>query len=414
MKPDTKADILPDIKPSDRGENVGLLEPMRLSEDVRERGPLLDLALELATQAAALHRSLPQTLVASVADLVRSMNCYYSNLIENHYTHPIDIERAMNHDYSRDEKKRDLQREARAHILVQQWIDQGGLAGRATTVEALRETHFRFCAELSEELLWVEYRETGERLRLEPGQWRLRDVRVGNHVPVSPGAVPRFMDRFEQGYRDLGRTEAILAIAAAHHRFAWIHPFLDGNGRVARLMSHGMLLEVVGGDGLWSVARGLARQVDEYKKHLAACDMPRRNDLDGRGHLSQEALLEFTRFFLSACLDQVQFMEGLMQPALLRTRILQWAAEEVHLGRLHPRSGQVLEAILYRGELPKAALDDLLGVTERQSRRIVAPLAERGVFVSAGPREPYRLAFPAALAHRWMPGLFPDKPDEAA
>lgn len=70
------------------------------------------------------------------------------------------------------------------------------------------------------------------------------------------------------------------------------------------------------------MARGLARNAGEYKTLLANCDLARRNDLDGRGNLSEEALAEFTRFFLTICIDQVAFMEGLMQPERLRARIL--------------------------------------------------------------------------------------------
>ena len=55
------------------------------------------------------------------------MNCYYSNLIEGHNTHPVDIERALAGDYSTDPEKRDLQLEAKAHIAVQKWIDEGGM-----------------------------------------------------------------------------------------------------------------------------------------------------------------------------------------------------------------------------------------------------------------------------------------------
>ncbi len=43
------------------------------------------------------------------------MNCYYSNLIEGHDTHPVDIERALRHDYSDDPRTRNLQLEAAAH-----------------------------------------------------------------------------------------------------------------------------------------------------------------------------------------------------------------------------------------------------------------------------------------------------------
>jgi Fic family protein len=155
---------------------------------------------------------------------------------------PLDIERALHGEYSKDAKKRDLQLEAKAHITVQQWIDDGGLKARAVTADCIREIHRRFCELLPDDLLWVEDPTTKERIKVIPGELRRRDVTVGSHIPVSPAAVPRFLKRFEEVYGRIGKTETILATAAAHHRLAWIHPFLDGNGRVARLMSHATLL----------------------------------------------------------------------------------------------------------------------------------------------------------------------------
>ena len=332
-----------DIRPEDRGETVSLMEPLLLGGSSRHREMLADLALDLAQKSAGFKNSLPPSLLTSLATLVRAMNCYYSNLIEGHDTHPIDIERALKDEFSQDAHKRDLQLEAKAHIHVQRWIDEGGLkSGKASSVEEIKEIHRRFCELLPEDLLWV-------------------------------------------------------------------HPFLDGNGRVARLMSHAMLLGTLDTGAVWSVARGLARNVHEYKTLLANCDLPRRNDLDGRGNLGEEALAEFTRFFLTVCIDQVNFMEGLMQPDRLRTRILLWAEEEIRLGLLPPKSGAILGAILYRGELPRGEADTIVGTGERQARRIVSALIEHGVLESETPRGPLRLTFPAALGHRWMPGLFPEK-----
>jgi Fic family protein len=136
---------------------------------------------------------------------------------------------------------------------------------------------------LPETLLQLEDSQTKEILLVTPGELRLRDVQVGRHVPVSPGAIPRFLDRFEDVYSSLGKTNRVLAAASAHHRLLWIHPFLDGNGRVARLMSYAMLLETLNTGGIWSIARGLARNIDDYTSLLSACDQSRRNDLDGRG-----------------------------------------------------------------------------------------------------------------------------------
>ncbi len=403
---DKKEDIL---EGTDRHESVTIMAPLLIGEDSRHRGPLIDLAVDLAAKSAGFRRSLPAGSLTTLADLVRSMNCYYSNLIEGHDTHPIDIERALRNDYSADPKKRDLQLEAKAHIAVQRWIDDGNLRGLAVSADAIREIHRRFGELLPEDMLWVEEPDTHERLRVVPGELRHRDVRVGRHIPVSPGAVPRFLAHFEKVYGAVGKTDAILAAAAAHHRLLWIHPFLDGNGRVARLMSHAMLLESLDTGAAWSVARGLARNEAAYKGHLTECDLPRRNDLDGRGNLSEEALASFTRFFLETCIDQVTFMEGLMQPDRLRTRILLWVEEETRLNKLPPKAGSLIEAILYRGELPRGDVAGILGLTTRHARRIVSALIERGVFVSKGPRDPLLLAFPAALASRWMPGLFPER-----
>ncbi len=402
-------DKLPDIlEPIDRSEFVSLMEPMLIAEGSHHRHELTELALELVARSSGFSRSLPEGLCASLADLVRSMNCYYSNLIEGHNTHPVDIDRALKQQYDSDPGRRSLQKEALAHISVQKWIDEGGLKGRVFFVESIQEVHRRFCDLLPEELLQVEKKMTGERLQVIGGEFRQQDVQVGLHVPVSPGSVPRFLARYQEVYSGLGKAASIVAAAAAHHRLLWIHPFLDGNGRVARLISHAGLLECLDTRGLWSVARGLARNVTEYKNHLALCDLVRRNDLDGRGNLSEEELAAFTRFFLKTCLDQVNFMAELMKPERLRARIQLWTEEEIRLKNLPHHAGRVMDALLYRGEVPRNEVAEILGVGERHARRTMQTLIERDIVQVSGARDPYRLVFSAAHAARWLPGLFPD------
>ena len=404
-KPDIKTDITQIV---DRGELPALMEPLRIAADSRFREELNDLAIELAAKAAGFRSSLPQGISASLSHLVRAMNCYYSNLIEDHNTHPVDIERALKNDYHTDPHKRNLQLEAKAHILVQSWIDEGGLNGRALTTEGIAEIHKQFGEHLPDELLVIENPDSGERVQITPGLFRTQDVKVGKHIPISPGALPRFMARFENVFSGLGKAEMLISQAAAHHRLLWIHPFSDGNGRVARLMSHAILQETLDTGSIWSIARGLARNADTYKMHLANCDQGRRNDLDGRGNLSEQALVEFSRFFLKTCLDQINFMAELIQPERLRHRILTWAKEEIDIGALPPKSELILEALLYRGELPRSKTAEILGVGDRQGRRLISALTAKDILISKSSRAPLRLAFPAHLASRWMPGLFPD------
>jgi len=391
----------------DRKETIGLMEPLTISPEAKNYSQLMDLVIEVTAASTGLTKSLPTGVVKALSELVRAMNCYYSNFIEGHNTHPVDIEKALKNDFSQDSRKRDLQLEAKAHIEVQRWIDSGSIRGKTYRTETIQGIHFQFSKSLPEDFLWVEDPNTKEKIKVVPGEIRQRDVKVGQHYAISPGAVPGFLKRYEEVYANLGKAEAILNVAAAHHRLLWIHPFLDGNGRVARFVSYSLLLETLETHSVWSIARGLARNVNEYKQHLMACDGSRRGDLDGRGSLSHEALCDFTKFFLTTCLDQIKFMEGLIQPNKLKARILLWAQEEIRAGELPERSQIVFEEILFRGELPRGEVEALLGISARSARRVVSALIERQVIASDSIRSPLRLAFPTNVTDRWLPGLFP-------
>src|SRR5437899_9555524 len=116
-----------------------------------------DLAYELVSSASSLAGQLNPTVRDAVGDLVRSMNCYYSNLIEGHNTLPHDIERALAHDYSTEPNKRNLQLEAVAHIEVQRKIDSGADdAALPTSAKYIQWLHREFESRLPDELLWVE------------------------------------------------------------------------------------------------------------------------------------------------------------------------------------------------------------------------------------------------------------------
>ncbi len=387
--------------------NTQSMEPMLPTDPRSELG---DLALEVASRASALAGQVPGRVQEAIGDLVRSINCYYSNLIEGHNTHPRDIDRALLDDYSHDVSRRALQLEARAHIEVQRLIDaQLDPEGAPTRVSYLQWLHREFCSRLPEELLWVENPDTGERIKMVPGEFRTGGVQVGDHMPPGADELPAFLHRFEEAYTPdhLSKVQCIIAVAAAHHRMLWIHPFYDGNGRVARLMSHALLLRCGVGSSLWSVARGLARNVEKYKTGLIAADTPRRGDLDGRSALSDECLRDFTSFFLGVCIDQVTLMESLLQPHELLRRMKLYVDDEVAAGRLPRGSLALLREAFLAGEMQRGRAAELTGYQERRGRQILARLLECGLLVSQGPRAPVRLGFPLDVVERWFPRLYP-------
>jgi len=377
----------------------------------REGDPRLEeLAVTLIARANQLGGQLHPNVRASIGDLVRSMNCYYSNLIEGHNTHPRDIDRAMADDYSRDPDKRALQKEARAHIEVQRMIDAGqDPQDSPVSTRYLKWLHYEFCRRLPEELLVLRHPRTGQEVAIKPGELRDGEVEVGRHLPPPADEVPQFLARMEEAY-DPARllpTRRLIAVAAVHHRLLWVHPFYDGNGRVARLVAHAMLLRCGVGSSVWSVARGLARKVEHYKTALMLADEPRHGDLDGRGALSEERLREFCDFFLGACVDQIDFMESLLQPSELMRRIKLYVDDEVSARRLPRGAIGLLREALLAGEVDRGRAGDLSGYQERRGREILAELLKVGLLVSQGPRAPVRLGFPIDVAERWFPRLYP-------
>jgi hypothetical protein len=161
------------------------------------------------------------------------------------------------------------------------------------------------------------------------------------------------------------------------------------------------------GSSLWSVARGLARDVDRYKALLMAADQLRRNDVDGRGALSQAALIEFCEFFLTTCVDQVEFMRSILGPAELLRRIEIYTEEEVRARRLPKGTFSLLREALIAGEFERGKAAVITAYGERMARNVVSKLLELRLLVSSSPKGPLRLGFPLAVVERWFPSLYP-------
>jgi Fic family protein len=379
-----------------------LLEPVFPQRTRR----LEDLAMELVAQTSALSSGLNPIVAQSLGTLVRSMNCYYSNLIEGHRTTPRDIERALAEDFSSRPEQRDLQMEAKAHIEVQSLIDLNPewQTHPVVSPEFIQQIHGEFYRRLPRQLWQL------ETATVVPGEIRTRSVQIGRHIPPPPETLPRFLARFAQVYapEKLSKVDQILAAAAAHHRFLWIHPFVDGNGRVVRLLSHAYFQRIGIGSSLWSVSRGLARQVQQYRSLLDGADQQRQNDYDGRGNLSLSALVRFCEFFLETCIEQAVFMSGLLEPTRLLDRMEAFVAIAIRERRLLPGSFPILKAVFLEGVIQRGQVSALTGYQERQARSVLKRLLEAGLLVADSPKAPVRLGFPVAAAEQWFPRLWLD------
>jgi Fic family protein len=257
-------------------------------------------------------------------------------------------------------------------------------------------------------------RGAGREFMMQPGEWRSlaeHDNAVGRHAPPSSARVPDFMQYFAERYNfaHLGKSGRLIAMAAAHHRFNYIHPFPDGNGRVSRLMSHAMAHAAgVGAHGLWSISRGLARGLEsrsEYKLMMDQADTPRQGDLDGRGNLSRRSLNEFVLWFLKVALDQVQFMSSLFELDTLSRRLKTYVARTENL---KPEATRFLEEALIRGEFERGEIARITGLPERTARRVLADTTATGLLASDTPKGPVSLRFPVDALEILFPRLFPE------
>lgn len=384
-----------------------------------ERGRLAELTCDILKDSGRLSGQIHSPhVVKAVADLVREMNSYYSNLIEGHKTTPREIERALQQDFSSNQTQRENQQLGLAHVAVEQSMEERVSGDAAMDVYApdfLCWIHREFYVRLPDDLHTAKT-QSGRTYRIIPGMLRDFMVDVGRHTPPDSSAIPDFLERYRQFYGspNILPTERLIAIAAAHHRLAWIHPFGDGNGRVARLHSHALLVRHgIPGHGLWTLSRGLARSRSRYYAALDAADQQRRSDLDGRGNLSDAALGAFCVFFLETMLDQIRFMSGLLDLGSLRTRVERYFQFEAqHTKRHREALMRIVRALIDEGEIPRARVQVLTGRGATVSAEIIKLGLEAGYFSTQTPKGPLRVAFPAKVHEYIFPQLFLELPSD--
>jgi len=395
-------------------ETPSRITPCLLNE---ASGELLDLLTDVRAAAQLLGSRLHPKTAAELADRVRVMNSYYSNRIEGHVTRPREIERAMADDLDADEPRRNLQLEAREHVRLQRSIDQQYAAGTLpdpASTEYLRELHREFYRHAPPAMLHIAGRD--RELTMIPGELRARpdeDNVVGRHHPPASAVVDAFMAYFEDtyAYASLSSAQQLLALPSSHHRFNFIHPFPDGNGRVSRLMSHSMALKAgIGAHGLWSISRGLARGLApgaegraEYMQMMNHADLPRQGDLDGRGNLSQRALTDFSVWFLKVCLDQIRYMGEMFQLESLAKRLKSYAVVRGWREEAQP----LLIEVLHRGEVSRGEAIAITGLKERTGRDLLRVMLEDAILASDSPKTPISLRFPVKSLEKLFPHLYP-------
>jgi Fic family protein len=366
-------------------------------------GVLLPRAASVIQRARQLAGQAHPRTRQALRELLRSMNSYYSNRIEGQSTHPLNIDRALRRDFSNNPDIAFLQRIALAHICAERDVEVLALTQPPLTAAFAVAAHKAIYEKLD-----AADRKSKDGRIVEPGALRADNVEVGRHLaPVWDSMAP-ILVLFDRGYKEQDTSEmALIAAACAHHRLVWIHPFLDGNGRAARLQTHAALFPLT--QGLWSINRGLARSVEQYYARLADADQPRQADHDGRGNLTEKGLVAWIAYFLDVCLDQAEFMARMLDLDAMKARIEALvafrSATEQHMRK---EAAIALHYLFAAGPLTRGEFARMTGLGDRVGRYLIAHLLKTQLVASDSPKGPLSFAFPLNALQFLLPGLYPE------
>lgn len=387
------------------------LAPMLPALPSKTTPELDELILRVTATSAALGKGIHPLILNEIARLMVKVNSYYTNAMEGNPSKLKDIDAALNNELDKNKAKRNFQLEHLAHIEVQEAMAkrlQEEPALRICSEEFLCWLHEQFFNRLPPELRYAKT-EGGGLVPVEPGKLRDRGISVGRHeAPATKKEIEDYLAEFERllSPEKLPGPQKLLGMASSHHRFLWVHPFPEGNGRVARLLTTAYGIKInVGDNMLWTVARAFARNREEYDEHLALADRPRRNSLDGRGPLSEEDLLSFCIYFLRCCDDQISFMDGKLRLNELEKRYDRFIDGLLDEKQLSKAGAKVMKRILLQGEIPRGQISEICGVKQRRATQIIKELLDARLTRSETVYGPMRLSISADMAAVLFPEL---------
>ncbi|MCF8110610.1 MAG: Fic family protein [Desulfobacteraceae bacterium] len=381
-------------------------------------GELKDAAQEVIVSSATLEGRIAPETAKALGDRLRFLNSYYSNLIEGHKTSVVDIEAALNKKFSQDSEKRYAQQLCAAHVETERRLMREIVSDPPENIcsfDYVSRIHSSFYEMLPQEHLFTHSGGGFTGYRVMPGKMRDAEVSMdGGRTPhgPGPGGLEEKYREFELLYHqeNFHGDEKLLAAAASHHRLTWLHPFRDGNGRVARLFS-GLYMALAGINrgNLWSLSRGFSRNKQWYMTNLQSADSPNSE----KTGFDQAFFADFCMFFLETCLDQVRFMERVLALDRIDTRIDMYMKDRQEpmgsLASLDSRAGRLLKALFFRGEIPRGEAGPIMDMghqSRRNARRIVSRLIAEGLVHSDSHRAPLRIGFPAHVLRYYFPELF--------
>ena len=200
-----------------------------------------------------------------------------------------------------DEQYNEIANVAKAMEYIEESIEKNTLI----TNHFIRELH---------NLTVVDLKKEGEKTLGEYRTWNVKTSK-STHCPIEHYLVQEYMDDLLDFINeDSSNKYELLKIAQAHHRFTWIHPFGNGNGRTIRLLSYALLIKYgfnVKKGGTFNPSAVFFNDRDKYYEMLSVAD---KGD--------KKSILQWTEYVLSGILEEIEKINKLTDYSFLSKKIL--------------------------------------------------------------------------------------------
>lgn len=318
-----------------------------------------------ATRTQIINLPLTPTVLASLRETARLYTTHYSTMIEGNRLEPQQVEDIVKHEGHFPGRERD-EKEVLGYYAALTQVEQWVAKSSTISEKSIQSLHAIVMAHGTKNIKPTPYRD---------GQNVIRDGRTRKiiYMPPEAGDVPKLMHSLVEWINANKDIPCPIIAAIAHYQFATIHPYFDGNGRTARLLTT-MILHLGGYDlkGLYSLEEYYARNLDAYYSAISVGES--HNYYLGR------AEADITQWI-------TYFVEGM---AVACERVLEHMREEAHKGlpdqstllrTLDPRQRKALELLRSCIVVTAKQLGELFGFKPRTSTKLCKNWVDSGFLV---------------------------------
>lgn len=311
------------------------------------------------------HLPLTPLVLSSLRETARLFTTHYSTMIEGNKLGPDQIEEVLKHGGHFPGRERD-ELEIKGYYAALDQVEKWAASNTKVTEKAIQTLHALVMAGGKTSVKPTKYRD---------GQNVIRDARTKAIVYMPPEAkdVGKLMAALSAWINQNAEVPCPVVSAIAHYQLATIHPYYDGNGRTARLLTT-LILHLGGYDlkGLYSLEEYYARNLGAYYEALSIGDS--HNYYLGRGKADITKWIEY-------------FIEGMMvsfENVLKHMAAVQSSADQSHLIRtLDSRQRRALQLFQEFETLTSHQIGNLFGFKPRTSAALCSQWVKTGFLIVA-------------------------------